>query len=613
MISLLTILLSFSCAFGFKCYTSNDIVGTSLVSYQNKVYDLDLYNTHPVGKDILYQAYGKTLEEFFDMDIYSFHKYSKAVTNDLSQILVGKLQDICVSNQNITDDSSYDFVLNYNLLNFRWLIDNDKINIMTKIKITNYPIWFAIRLDSTYNAIIGWVDYQNKTHIDIFNTQYLTNEGENNKIFNQTTTLDLIDRKISIKDDHIILQFSTFFNETKIRKDLITRIRYYIGSSFSNSYVSNYYYYDNFYINLKNGLINDDIYKPNEPSQKEITEYYSSIVSSILFFLIFFISLVITHTTKYNFFNKFIKIPKYGYVSRGTFIFLSIYFTWWYGFLVYSVIDPQKMLFRLGLWISMVFALNLLPMTRNSIWVILFDLSFDRLIHIHKIIGVSFLISVIIKFIAVICLLNAKYLVRWSDDIGGNPLMGTIATICVILTSILSIPIIRNKMFELFFYSHKILAALIIITSSIHYITCLYFLIPSIILYGIDLLLRIKNTNRAIYSRLNTIGEEKYETSCILLNLTVLKQIKTIPGSYFFICHKGISNFEWHPISLISQDHNNLTFCIKDMGNNSWSHKLKKYDITSISKKNSLKSLKDIYIQGPYGHLNIDYTSQKYN
>ena len=94
----------------------------------------------------------------------------------------------------------------------------------------------------------------------------------------------------------MILQFSTFLNETRIRNDLITRIRYYIGDDFSPSYVSNYYYFDNFYINLRNGLINDDIYKPNEPSEKEIREYYSSIISSILFFLIVFVSLIITHT-----------------------------------------------------------------------------------------------------------------------------------------------------------------------------------------------------------------------------------------------------------------------------------------------------------------------------
>ena len=168
MLKLLTTILSFSYAFGYKCYTSNDIIGTSLVSYKGKVYDFELYDTHPVGKDILYQAYGKTLEEFFNMDIYKFHEYSKAVENDLNQIVVGKLQDICVSNPTITDENSYDLNINYNLLNLRWLFDNDKLNFMTKIKIKNYPIWFALRLDSTYNTIIGWVDSQIKTQIDVF-------------------------------------------------------------------------------------------------------------------------------------------------------------------------------------------------------------------------------------------------------------------------------------------------------------------------------------------------------------------------------------------------------------------------------------------------------------
>jgi predicted ferric reductase len=136
-------------------------------------------------------------------------------------------------------------------------------------------------------------------------------------------------------------------------------------------------------------------------------------------------------------------------------------------------------------------------------------------------------------------------------------------------------------------------------------------ILPSLILYLFDIIIRYKSTHKALYSHIKMSGSEKYNTSCILINIEILKTVKTKPGSYFFICFKDISGFEWHPLSLIFQTNDNLLFCAKDMGKNSWTNKLKLFDSENLGKTEMFKK-RDVYLQGPYYHITIDYKLNKY-
>jgi predicted ferric reductase len=117
------------------------------------------------------------------------------------------------------------------------------------------------------------------------------------------------------------------------------------------------------------------------------------------------------------------------------------------------------------------------------------------------------------------------------------------------------------------------------------------------------------HTHKAIYSHFKITGNEKNGTSCIFIHITLLNPIKVNYGSYFFICFKDVSSFQYHPLSLISEYNENLIFCAKDRGPNTWTNMLKRHD--SSIEKNILMN-KDIYLQGPYGHITIDYTKDKY-
>ena len=135
-----------------------------------------------------------------------------------------------------------------------------------------------------------------------------------------------------------------------------------------------------------------------------------------------------------------------------------------------------------------------------------------------------------------------------------------------------------------------------------------YYIFPSLLLYIVDLILRLIYTTDAIYSKLKVVGFNR--TSSVLIEITVTKEIKTYPGCYFFLCfYKDISQFQWHPLSMVSNNNNTLVFCVKNNGPNSWSGRLK--NITKIERHNLLINRK-VYLQGPYGNITIDYKKNIY-
>ena len=324
--------------------------------------------------------------------------------------------------------------------------------------------------------------------------------------------------------------------------------------------------------------------------------FYSVITFSLLIILL--ITNFTLNCSNSNCLNKNINLFYCYFISIDILLFCIIYILWWTSLLILSFFS-NEILNRLGIWICFNIAFTLLPITRNSLWVVLLKISYNKLINIHKLIALLCLFSVIVKIITIIILYNYTYLYKNISNISG-----TICSISIFLTVFLSIPYIRKNIFELFYYSHKILCILTIISLSFHYIICLYYIIPSILLYILDLIFRTSNTKKALYSNIHTYNF-KDGTTYTLINLTLSKNIKINPASYFFICSNNISKIQWHPLSLISQTDNNLVFCIKNMGENSWSNKLKYLENIKYEKNN-------IDLQGPDYHINFENKYKKY-
>ena len=384
-------------------------------------------------------------------------------------------------------------------------------------------------------------------------------------------------------------------------------------------------------VNFKNNLFNDSnpLFENNTINNKlsssleetenknflkffdlMLTDGYGIIIIyylSSVFFLI--LSLIIF---KYNLCLKCLnlKLEIFNYIPSNYIIILSVYVIWWIVMLIHSFLGTNKreIIIRLGIWITLNLASVLFPILRNSILAILFNISHEKIGYIHRILSILCIVSVVIKFITSIIYYQPSFLLKIIiPSTGGSPLMGTIATILFLIIGIFSMPIIRKKYFEVFYYSHKILSLLIIITSSLHYISFLYYILPAIIMYFIDLFIRLYSTNSSIYSKLQNIGSEKYGTSSTFINITFLNKIKTFPGCYYFVCfYKDISRFEWHPLSMVTYKNDTIVFCAKKRGKHSWTNRL-----FNVVNSNVLTNRK-IYIQGPYGHISINYKNDTY-
>jgi NAD(P)H-flavin reductase len=532
--------------------------------------------------------------------------------------------NICYSNNNISN-----YNLNYYNTLYGWnLNSNDNIaSYGQKIDINkcNYynlicNNWFTISNYYSVNTDLCNLTFHNiklesksvvKNNITIFNTEFIFN---------------YIDKKYcNINYDNIII-FTRLFQTN-------------IGIIQNQSYL---YLTNNIYNNnteLSYIVLNDNFnylklfFKCNESSSFEesidlynIYNYfkyfkfnkygdYEAVIivySLIILMIIFFLSInKCNKNIIKNLVNKTYKIYYIGYVNSATILFSLLYIIFWSTFLIYSFLTNDKIMARLGTWITLNISMSLFPVTRNSIWVIFFNISKERITYVHRFIATLCLISIIIKFITSLIFYDLFFLSRLINiKTGGSPLFGVISSLLFIILGLLSIIVIRKKMFEVFYYSHRILTICGVIFGILHYISTLYYLIPCLLLYFTDLIRRVNITYKSIYSKLKNIQEVENDTSYTLIHITIKNKIKTFPGCYFFLCfYNDISRFQWHPLSLVSYENDILTFCCKNIGQYSWTNRL--HD--NVKNNYDMLVNRNVYIQGPYANLLPKYIDNMYD
>lgn len=495
--------------------------------------------------------------------------------------------------------NEFNNIVEYNDIFFAWTINDNLISVGAQTRINNCEKLFSLGFNSANNSdVINAVgDKFCNFNIDSFKLVdgvYLIKQNY------------LIDKNVYIENDTMIIKFSRLLNTGNIN-DVQIILENDVNILYSINDIKNPPLYNFFTVQFLKNIV-----RKKHPDWS----YIEPVIISASFFTIFVLSLLIAckNISCFKFFNKEIELCFSKFFTIGEIVFILFYLIWWISMLIYSFANKDEIILRLGLWISLNLSFILLPISRNSIWVIFFNLSRDKLLLMHRFMSILCLISTIIKFIAVLIFYKPIFLIQLLNPAtGGSPLAGTLSTFAIILCSLLGLPVIRKKFFELFYYSHRILSLLSIIFGSWHYVKTFYYVSPSIAMYIIDLIARFFHTKKGIYSKLQHIGDIKFKTSCNVINITLKEPIKTYPGCYFFICfYKDISRFQWHPLSLISNNHDNLVFCSKNMGHDTWSGRLEKF--TDIAKKDSNFLInRKVYIQGPYGSsLNSKYKSNIY-
>jgi len=538
-IFLLLNLLLQSIAVAVPCYTTKDVFDKGFTSYKNKVYDITNY-VHPAGKKTLLQCKGKPLEDFFDSGKYKFHITSSRdrTFNDLESIYIG---DLCTTTPTVIIPTT------------------PTVIIPTTPTVNNATTSFCYTSKNVYDN--GFISYKNKVY-DITNYSHpggikslLQSKGRQLEAFFDSGEYNF----------HITTSYDATFNDLS---------KIYVGELCANT--------------------TPTVFPPISFPQENIDSnlLYLCITASL-----FIIILCFAYFSRYiKCFQENLNLGCLGFISKDLLFFYIIYTIWWITLLVLSFVSDD-ILSRLGIWICLNIAFILLPVTRNSLWIVTLKLSYSKLITIHKYIACLSLLSVLTKIITIFSIYEYTLFYENVSNISG-----TVSTLSILLTTILSIKPIRDNIFELFYYSHKILSILTIVSMSFHYIECLYYVIPSIILYVIDIIMRAFNTRKAIYSKIKNYELSDDSTSYIFVTLCVVNPIKIEPGCYFFICCDNISKLQWHPLSLVYETNGNLIFCVKNMGNKSWSNNL-----ITLENNDNLYTTTNVFLQGPYSHIKLNY------
>jgi hypothetical protein len=163
---------------------------------------------------------------------------------------------------------------------------------------------------------------------------------------------------------------------------------------------------------------------------------------------------------------------------------------------------------------------------------------------------------------------------------------------------ITSLPTIRRLIFELFFYLHIVFAIAMIVCAFYH--SGLFVVILATSLWGGDFFIRrVIMTCR--YPRKATIS--RLTDTVIQVSIPKTKNLDYNSGQYMYIAVPELSIFQWHPISISSSPYQqNVTFHIRKRG----------YWTTALYNLAAKKKEITVLLEGPYGSLGVDLTSNRY-
>ena len=254
-------------------------------------------------------------------------------------------------------------------------------------------------------------------------------------------------------------------------------------------------------------------------------------------------------------------------------------------------------------------SLMMFPVTRNSMWDSVFGVSYEQNLKFHRYMGtLSYVFSTMHGLIWSIKwafqdifwsnLFNFSSLAVANLDSPYDPLLGynpyfhpvnfTIATAdlaWILMTIMIFFALLsRRQNYEYFYYTHQ-LAIGVLINVIIHAWCSWFYLLPPILFYCLDKLLRMYRTQHAIPISVNYgCGD--------ITRIMLPKLFNYQAGQFAWLNIPSISSTQWHPFTISSSPMDNvITFHIKNMGADTFTGNLSK----------QAPAIMDILIDGPYG------------
>eukprot|EP00753_Platysulcus_tardus_P010191 PLAT2515.1.p1 GENE.PLAT2515.1~~PLAT2515.1.p1 ORF type:complete len:856 (+),score=262.15 PLAT2515.1:212-2569(+) len=251
-------------------------------------------------------------------------------------------------------------------------------------------------------------------------------------------------------------------------------------------------------------------------------------------------------------------------------------------------------------------ALLTLPVARNSFLFLLYGISFDRALFIHRFLGRVVFFSMLL------------HLLTWLPDLGKNAFScaflfscpgstwqrslqyGTAAFYCTVVLVFFALDAVRRRAFELFYSVHHLFLPILLLailhTRSVAHGRrghLLHYIVLSGFSYATDRLYRI------LRSKQSKMATSKTSLNGKVTVLRVQQPAETTrthqAGQFYFINIPQVNLWQWHPFSIVSPPGaKTLAFMCKSYG--SWTKSL-----LSLTDEEQLS----VFLDGPYGTNSI--------
>ena len=259
----------------------------------------------------------------------------------------------------------------------------------------------------------------------------------------------------------------------------------------------------------------------------------------------------------------------------------------------------------LGQLASTLCFLVVLPVSRTSLWIVIFGIPFERALQWHRVFGRLFAGSVVLHLVVVIwryglAALTATLQFGPSKD-APYPFYGFLCGISVLLIALTSMGRIRRRCYRVFYFFHLPLLMIVAVTAILHAPGSEY-RYPVGIAFGMWFLDRVLLSYIFRTFKCVNVETEVYAAANVVeLTLYLDKPVEVLPGAYFDITIPEINQWKSHPFSVSYQkEKNELTFHIKSWGvKGSFTDKLRKL----VAKSDTIKL--NPVLQGPYGSLSV--------
>ncbi|KAK9080522.1 hypothetical protein SSX86_000280 [Deinandra increscens subsp. villosa] len=267
---------------------------------------------------------------------------------------------------------------------------------------------------------------------------------------------------------------------------------------------------------------------------------------------------------------------------------------------------------RCGLLAEACLALLLFPIMRGMPVFRLFGIQFEASVRYHIWLGTMMLSFATLHGAGTLFIWGIKNMLQdeilqWQKT-GRIYLAGEISLVAGLVIWITSLPQVRRKRFEIFYYTHHLYTIFIIFflfhTGDRHF----YMVLPAILIFVIERLLRL------IQSRPETciVSARIFPLKAIEVILPKEPGLKYTPTSIIFIKIPIISKFQWHSFSIASSslvDDDTMSIIIKCDG--SWTNSL--YDIIHGMPNAGLEQRAQcipVSVEGPYGPATTEFLSK---